>query len=82
VKAHPEYEFFRPYMTGFYLPKQEPKLAQAVSAEIRKMYANGEMSKLIEKYGGDPKQFLTPSPWMAKMREGVDRPAGWTPPSI
>jgi ABC-type amino acid transport substrate-binding protein len=81
VKAHPDYEFFRPYMTSFYIPKQEPKLERAISAEIRKMYASGEMATLIEKYGGDPKQFLTPSPWMAKMREGVDRPASWEPPA-
>jgi ABC-type amino acid transport substrate-binding protein len=81
VKEHPEYEFLRPYMTGFYVPKQEPKLEKAVSEQIRQMYANGEMAKLIEKWGGDPKQFLTPSPWMAAMREGVDRPQAWKPPS-
>jgi ABC-type amino acid transport substrate-binding protein len=81
VKEHPEYEFLRPYMTSFYIPKQEPKLEKAVSEQIRDMYASGEMAKLIEKWGGDPKQFLTPSPWMARMRQGVDRPSGWTPPS-
>jgi polar amino acid transport system substrate-binding protein len=81
VKEHPEYEFLRPYMTSFYIPKQEPKLEKAVSDQIRAMYASGEMAKLIEKWGGDPKQFLEPSPWMAQMREGVDRPNGWTPPS-
>src|SRR5262249_3632759 len=31
VKQHPDYAFFRPYMTSFYLPKQEPKLEQTVS---------------------------------------------------
>jgi ABC-type amino acid transport substrate-binding protein len=81
VKEHPDYEFFRPYMTSFYLPKQEPKLEQAISAEIRKMYASGEMAKLIKKWGGDPAKFLEPSPWMAAMRRGVDRPSNWTPPS-
>jgi polar amino acid transport system substrate-binding protein len=81
VKEHPEYEFFRPYMTSFYLPKQAPKLEAAISKEIRAMYESGEMAKLIEKYGGDPAQFLTASPWMAEMRQGVDRPAAWTPPS-
>jgi polar amino acid transport system substrate-binding protein len=81
VKEHPEYEFLRPYMTSFYLPKQAPKLEAAISDEIRAMYENGEMAKLIEKYGGDPAQFLTASPWMAEMRQGVDRPADWTPPS-
>jgi ABC-type amino acid transport substrate-binding protein len=82
VSAHPEYEFFRPYMTSFYLPKQEPKLEKAVSAEIRKMYASGELAKLISKWGGDPRKFLTPSPEMAAARRGVDRPQSWTPPSL
>jgi polar amino acid transport system substrate-binding protein len=81
VKEHPEYEFLRPYMTSFYIPKQEPKLEKAISEQIRAMYASGEMAKLIAKWGGDPKLFLTPSPWMAAMRDGVDRPSGWTPPS-
>jgi ABC-type amino acid transport substrate-binding protein len=81
VKQHPDYEFFRPYMTSFYLPKQEPKLEKAISAQIRAMYASGEMAKLIEKWGGDPAKFLKPSPWMAGLRRGVDRPADWTPPA-
>jgi polar amino acid transport system substrate-binding protein len=82
VKEHPEYEFFRPYMTSFYLPEQAPKLEKAISEEIRAMYDSGEMAKLIEKWGGDPAQFLEASPWMAGMRRGVDRPADWTPPSL
>jgi ABC-type amino acid transport substrate-binding protein len=82
VKEHPEYEFFRPYMTSFYIPKEEPKLEQAVSREIRAMYANGEIAKLIDKYGGDSKAFLTPSPWMAELRRGVDRPDDWAPPAL
>ena len=82
VKAHPDYEFFKPYLTSFYLPKQEPKLERAVSAEIRKMYASGEMAKLIAKWGGDPKKFLTPSDGMAQDRRGVDRPQDWTPPAM
>lgn len=82
VKRHPAYQYFRPYMTGFYLPKQEPKLAAAVSAQIDHMYTDGEMTALIKKWGGDPAQFLKPAPWMAATRRGVDRPASWTPPSI
>jgi polar amino acid transport system substrate-binding protein len=81
VKAHPAYEFFRPYMTSFYLPKQEPKLEKAISEQIRAMYASGELTKLIEKYGGDPAEFLEPAPDMAAARRGVDRPQSWVPPS-
>jgi ABC-type amino acid transport substrate-binding protein len=82
VKQHPDYEFFRPYMTGFYVPKQSPKLERAVSKAIDAMYADGEMAKLITKYGGDPKQFLKPSGDMATLRRGVDRPETWNPPSL
>jgi polar amino acid transport system substrate-binding protein len=82
VAQHPAYSYFQPYMTGFYLPKQESKLNDAISAQIRAMYADGELTALIKKYGGDPAQFLKPSPSMAKQRQGVDRPAGWQPPSI
>jgi ABC-type amino acid transport substrate-binding protein len=81
VKQHPDYAFFRPYMTSFYIPKQEPRLEKAVSAEIRKMYASGELAKMIAKWGGDPQKFLTPSPGMAEERRGVDRPQDWQPPS-
>ena len=82
VKQHPAYEFFRPYMTSFYLPKQEPKLEKAISEQIRAMYASGEMTKLIQKWGGEAEQFLKPAPEMAASRRGVDRPNDWTPPSI
>ena len=69
-------------MTSFYVPKQEPKLEQAISAEIRKMYASGELAKLIAKWGGDPQKFLTPSPG-----HGGGAPRGrpardWEPPTI
>lgn len=82
VKAHPAYDYFRPYMTAFYLPKQATALEKAFSAEIAKMYTGGEMTALVRKYGADPGQFLKPAPGMAEARQGVDRPAGWTPPSI
>jgi polar amino acid transport system substrate-binding protein len=82
VEEHPEYEFFRPYMTSFYIPKQSPKLEKAISKEIDAMYASGEMAALIEKYGGDPAQFLKPSEDMGPMRRGVDRPDDWAPPSL
>lgn len=82
LKAHPQYEYFRPYMTSFYLPKQATALEKAISEQIRAMYTNGELKKLIEKYGGAPDQFLKPSPEIAGTRRGVDRPADWQPPTI
>ncbi|MGI6852671.1 substrate-binding periplasmic protein [Mesorhizobium sp. 1B3] len=82
VKAHPDYQYFQPYMTGFYLPKEAPKLTKAVSDQINAMYKDGSLAALVTKWGGDPKQFLVPSPEMAAQRRGVDRPADWSPPSI
>ncbi|OAH15650.1 substrate-binding periplasmic protein [Streptomyces jeddahensis] len=82
VKAKPAYAYFQPYQTGFYLPKKATKLEKAISAEIDAMYENGEMEKLVKKYGGDPEQFLKPAADVATARRGVDRPDDWTPPSI
>jgi polar amino acid transport system substrate-binding protein len=82
VTAHPAYQYFQAYMTGFYVPKQEPALEKAISQQIDAMYKDGSLSTLIKKYGGDPDQFLKPSPDMAKQRQGVDRDASWKPPSI
>ncbi|NTF43372.1 transporter substrate-binding domain-containing protein [Rhizobium rhizogenes] len=82
VAAHPDYKYFQPYMTGFYLPKQAPKLTQAISDQIDAMYKDGSLAALVTKWGGDPKQFLVPSPDMAAQRRGVDRPQTWSPPSI
>jgi polar amino acid transport system substrate-binding protein len=82
VKAKPAYEYFQPYQTGFYLPEKATKLEKAISAQIDAMYENGELEKLVKKYGGDPEQFLKPSADVATARRGVDRPQDWTPPSI
>ncbi len=82
VAAHPDYQYFQPYMTGFYLPKQSPKLEKAITEQLNAMYKDGSLAALITKWGGDPKQFLVPSPEMAAQRRGVDRPADWTAPSV
>jgi ABC-type amino acid transport substrate-binding protein len=82
VAAHPAYSYFQPYMTGFYLPAQETKLQAALNQQIDAMYKDGSLAALIMKYGGDPAQFLKPSPDMSAQRHAVDRPAGWTPPSL
>jgi len=82
VKAKPALQYFEPYQTGFYLPKKATKLERAISAQIDAMYKNGELAKLVKKYGGDPEQFLKPAADMATARRGVDRPGDWTPPSI
>jgi polar amino acid transport system substrate-binding protein len=78
----PDYKYFQPYMTGFYLPKQATKLTQAVSDQIDAMYKDGSLAALVTQWGGDPKQFPIPSPMMAAERRGVDRPKTWSQPSI
>lgn len=82
LTAHPDYSAFEPYMTGFYVPKQESRLVTAMDGVIRQMYANGELTKLLTKWGANPDLFLKPSPGMAQERRAADRPANWTPPSI
>src|SRR5215813_9478169 len=81
LQAHPAYSAFEPYMTGFYVPKQEPKLVAAMDKVIRQMYANGVMAKYLAKWGAKPSLFLKPSPGIAQERHAVDRPASWTPSS-
>jgi polar amino acid transport system substrate-binding protein len=82
LQAHPGYSAFEPYMTGFYVPKQEPRLVSAMNKVITQMYANGELAKLLAKWGAKPDLFMKPSPGMAQQRRAADRPASWTPPSI
>lgn len=82
IAAHPDYKYFEPYMTAFYMPKQAVKLEKAISTQINAMYKDGSLAALVTKWGGDPKQFLIPSPNVAAQRRGIDRPADWTPPSI
>ena len=80
IKATPELEYLAPYQVAFYVAKQAPKLEAAISKEIAKMYASGELTDLIKKYGGEPDQFLKPTPEMSTSRQGVDRPKDWKAP--
>ncbi len=80
IKAVPALEYLAPYQVSFYVAKQEPKLEAALSKEIDAMYQNGKLAELIKKYGGDPEQFLVPTPEISKARQGVDRAANWTAP--
>jgi ABC-type amino acid transport substrate-binding protein len=82
VAKTPDYAYFQPYMTGFYIPKAEPKLEKAISKELGAMYKNGELAALITKWGGDPQQFLKPAESMTQERRAVDRPESWTAPSL
>jgi ABC-type amino acid transport substrate-binding protein len=82
VADNPDWAWFRQYQVAWYIPKQEPKLEKAVSAQIRALYKSGLETKLIRKWGGSPAEFLKPGAWISKQRQGVDRPAAWQAPRI
>jgi ABC-type amino acid transport substrate-binding protein len=80
IKKSPDLGYLAPYQVSFYVAPEEPKLEAAISEEIDKMYANGDLADLIEEYGGDPAQFLVSTPEMSTSRQGVDRPDDWAAP--
>jgi ABC-type amino acid transport substrate-binding protein len=82
LEEHPDYQWFAPYTVNFYIAPDAPRFEEAFSEEIRTMYESGEMTALIEKYGGDPQQILVPYEGAAEARRGIDRPENWETPSI
>jgi ABC-type amino acid transport substrate-binding protein len=82
IAAKPAFKDFRQIQVAFYVAKEEPKLEKALNAEIDKMYTNGRLAEMVEKWGGDPAAFCKPAPYLLKLRDGVDRSADWVPPSI
>jgi ABC-type amino acid transport substrate-binding protein len=82
IAAQPDYADFRQIQIAFYVAKEAPKLEKALDAQIDAMYTNGKLAALVSKWGGDPNAFGKPAPYLATVRQGVDRPAGWTLPTI
>ena len=78
-RPKPAYEYFRPYQTGFYLPKKATKLEKADLRADRRHVRERRDAKLVKKWGGDPAQFLKPAAASPPHARGVDRPADWTP---
>lgn len=74
-----------PLLTGigrqyvFGLSHENKVLADALSAEIRKLWASCKVKAIGRKYGNVNEANYTPSP--INFRVGVDRPTGWTPPA-
>jgi polar amino acid transport system substrate-binding protein len=67
------------YNVIFGVNKEEKELADAMNAEIRKIWANCENVKIMAKYGmQDASWFTPPDP---NPRVGVDRDASWKSPS-
>ena len=82
IAAKPAFKDFRQIQVAFYVAKEAPKLEKALNDQIDAMYENGRLAEMVEKWGGDPDAFCKPAPYLLKLRDGVDRPAGWVPPSI
>lgn len=74
-----------PLLTGvgrqyvFGLSKENTALADAISGEIRKLWATCEVKKIGARYGASGEAEYTPS--SVNFRVGVDRPEGWMPPA-
>jgi ABC-type amino acid transport substrate-binding protein len=82
VTQNPGLAAFGKSQTAFYVAKQEPKLASALSRLIRQFYADGKEAAFVRQWGGNPKAFLTAIPLFSTQRRGVDRPTAWSAPSI
>ena len=66
------------YYSIFATPKTRKPLADAINAEIAKIWADCGNVKSMAAYGlGDKSWFQPPEP---DYRGGVDRPDGWTSP--
>jgi polar amino acid transport system substrate-binding protein len=82
LKEHPEYAAFSTSMSGWYLNSEEKELMAQLDKQIDKFYADGTAAEVVEKWGGDAKLMLTPSPEFADQRKKVDRDQDWEPPSL
>ncbi len=66
----------RQYVFG--LSKDNKALADALSGEIRKLWASCEVKRIGARYGNVNQANYTPAP--DNFRAGVDRPSDWQPP--
>ena len=79
IEAKPGLTALLPAITALYTGDES--VEEALTKEIRAMYADGTMDKLIESVGGDPDEYLEAPTEVTDRRIGVDREDGWTPPS-
>jgi ABC-type amino acid transport substrate-binding protein len=82
IAAKPAFKDFRQIQIAFYVAKEAPKLEKALNAQIDAMYKNGKLATMVKKWGGDPDAFCKPAQYLISLRQGVDRPTDWMPPSI
>lgn len=79
IKAKPGLVALAPAITAFYASNDS--VADAITEQVRAMYADGTMDKIITEYGGDPDKYLEAPEGISERRIGIDREAGWLPPS-
>lgn len=79
IEAKPGLGALLPAITALYTGDES--VEQAITEQIREMYADGTMDELIESVGGDPDEYLEAPTEVTDRRIGVDREKGWTPPS-
>lgn len=80
IKAKPGLSALLPAITALYAGDES--VERALTEQIRAMYADGTMDKLIEGVGGDPDEYLEAPTEVTDRRIGVDRDETWTPPSV
>lgn len=79
IEAKPGLVALAPAITAFYATNDS--VADAITEQIRAMYADGTMDDIITEYGGDPDKYLEAPAEVSERRIGVDREKGWLPPS-
>jgi ABC-type amino acid transport substrate-binding protein len=82
LAANPALSAFNEYEVAWYCSPKAKNLCAALSTQIDKMYSDGSSKQILTTWGVDADKFLTSIPAMSAERAGVDRPAGWTAPTI
>ena len=81
VSSNPAFGVFGKLQFPFYLPQDHADLEAAMTKALRALYSSGELSTIVTEWSLDPSLFLVPGETAAD-RVGVNRPEGWSPPSV
>lgn len=82
LKQHPGWSNFQPYQVAWYCSKKAAKLCKALSKVTDSWYQDDTTSSVLKRWGGDPNALLKSTPYLAKQRQGVDRPTAWQAPTL
>lgn len=85
IRQQPAYSVFRAHQNCFYVNIHEPKLEQALTTQIDKLFSSRRILTVVSwaKYGiTNPAVILTAPRTARGQRVGVDRPATWRAPSL